>query len=569
MKLRPAVVLFTLGASVALNAAPKLRLTQTAVGPFVIAQGSNGPVTIQRPPCAFNAGDGALNLKLTSSDTWLVPTLGPPSNCESGPGSSLIRVGLQTSSLAKGAYTGFITVADPNALDSPQTIAVTVDIGGSVPDQLTFFTAPGGFASTTFYAGNNTIARSSTQSGGNWLSVAAGNIGSFQSAMAFNVAVNAANLAAGDFNGNIGVSNSAVLADNKSIAVTVHVTTQPIAQPSSAGVQFTIAQAAAKQTSFVVVGNTGQGTLTISAATAATASGGNWLTATTSANNLIILTADPTGLSPGVFNGTLTVNSNAVNSPATIRVQLTFLARGPPKVSYKGVVNVFTNLADDGLAQGTVAAVYGNQFTTADPQVPNLPLPTTFNGAQVLINGNPIPVQYVSASQINIQIPYDAPTGDATLAVVRSGTQGNMVSIHIDPIAPVVLPFPGTTYALAQTGTGGFEGYSPAVPAHVGDVVVLYAVGLGATSPAVTAGTAAPTSPLASVGGVKICFGGVTPIDPFSKCTDPQFAGLTPGFFGLYQINFAVPSNAPKGDAVPMFVQFGQTPSTLLSFAIQ
>src|SRR5260370_39613884 len=103
MNLRPAVVLFTLGASVALNAATKLRLTQTAVGPFVIAQGSNGPTTIQRPPCAYNAGDGGLNLKLTSSDTWLVPTLGASASCESGPGSSQILLGLQTSSLAKGA----------------------------------------------------------------------------------------------------------------------------------------------------------------------------------------------------------------------------------------------------------------------------------------------------------------------------------------------------------------------------------------------------------------------------------------------------------------------------------
>src|SRR5260370_15170398 len=178
MKFRLAVVLFTLGACVALTAAPKLRLTQTAVGPFVIAQGSNGPATIQQPPCAYNAGDGALSLKLTSSDTWLVPTLGAPTFCQSGPGSSLIQLGLQPSSLAKGSYTGFITVADPNALDSPQTIAVTVDIGGNVPDQLTFFTAPGGFASTTFRASNNTIARSSTQSGGNSLSVARGNGGS-------------------------------------------------------------------------------------------------------------------------------------------------------------------------------------------------------------------------------------------------------------------------------------------------------------------------------------------------------------------------------------------------------
>jgi uncharacterized protein (TIGR03437 family) len=567
MKFRPAVILFTLGASVALNAAPKLRLTQTAVGPFVIAQGSNGPATIQRPPCAYNAGDGALNLKLTSSDTWLVPTLGPSTFCESGAGSSQIVLGLQTSSLAKGSYTGTITATDPNALDSPQTITVTVDIGGNVPDQLTFYAPPGGFTSTTFYTATNALARASTQSGGPWLSVAAGNVGSFQFTTSYNVAVNATNLAAGDYSGNIGVSNSQLAADNKTVAVTLHVTTQPIVPPQT-GLQFEIAQGASKQSPFVQLINGGQGTLTLSGATATTASGGNWLTAKADTTySLVTITADPAGLSPGVYQGTVMATSNAVNSPTAIPVQLTVLAPGPPLVKYKRAVTVFTYSPDDGLAQGSVAVVFGNQFTTGDPQVSNLPLSTTFAGVQVLINGQPVPVQYVSAGQINIQIPYDAPTGDVTLAVVRNGTQGNQVSIHIDPIKPVVLPFPGTNYALAQTATGGFEGYSPGTPAHVGDVVVLYAVGLGATSPAVTAGTAAPLNPLATVPGVKICFGDISPIDPFGRCFDPQFAGLTPTFFGLYQINFQVPN--VTGDAVPMFVQVGQTRSNILNLAIQ
>ena len=566
MKIRSAILLFTLGAAIALNAAPKLRLTQTAVGPIVIAQGSNGP-SIPLPPYAYNAGDGALNLSATSSDTWLVPTLGAQTGCQNGPACIPVRLGLQTATLAKGAYTGFVTVADPNALDAPQTISVTVDIGGAVPDQLTFYTPPGGSASTTFYAATSAIARSSTQSGGNWLSVAAGSLGSFQFSNPYGVVVNAGTLAAGDYNGNIGVSNSPVLADNKSISVTMHVTTQPIAQPTSTSVQFTIAQGAAKQISYVILGNSGQGTLTVSGATAATASGGNWLTAQAGANNLITLTADPTGVSPGTYQGTLTVTSNAVNGNTTIPVTLTVQASGPPFVIYKGVVNVFTNLSEDGLAQGTVAAVYGNQFTTADPQVSNLPLGTTFAGTQVLINGKPIPVQYVAAGQINIQIPYDAPVGDATLTVVRGSQQGNTVSINIVPVAPVVLPYPGGTYALAQTGSGGFEGYSPAVPAQAGDVLVLYAVGLGATTPSVVAGTAAPLSPLATVPGVKLCFGDPNPIDPFRNCVDPQFVGLTPTFFGLYQINFAVP--ALKGDAVPIFVQMGNVRSNILSFAIK
>jgi uncharacterized protein (TIGR03437 family) len=100
-------------------------------------------------------------------------------------------------------------------------------------------------------------------------------------------------------------------------------------------------------------------------------------------------------------------------------------------------------------------------------------------------------------------------------------------------------------------------------------VLVLYAVGLGGTNPAVTAGTAAPTSPLAMVPSVKICMGSPTPVNPNVLCIDPQFAGLTPGFFGLYQINWAVPQNAPKGGAVEFYVTVGSTRSNVLSIAIQ
>jgi uncharacterized protein (TIGR03437 family) len=574
MKIRPAILLFTLGAAVALNAAPKLRLTQTAVGPLVIAQGSNGP-SIPLPPYAYNGGDGALNLNATSSDTWLVPTLGAPTACQGGPACIPVRLGLQTAALAKGSYTGFVTVADPNALDAPQTISVTVDIGGAVPDQLTFYTPPGGSASTTFFAAINTIARSSTQSGGNWLSVAAGSLGSFQFSTPFGVVVNAGSLAAGDYNGNIGISNSPVLADNKSIAVTMHVTTQPIALPLFTPVKFSIAQGAAKQyfpvqtigVFYPLLSNGGQGTLTYGAPTAAS-TGGNWLTVAVSQgdNSLFQIAADATGLSPGIYQGTVSIPTNAANSPTTIPVQLSVLAAGPPFVNI-GIANGYTNLPSDGLAQGDFVALFGNQFTAGDPQTGVLPLGTTLGGTQVLINGQPVPVQYVSASQINLQIPYDARTGDGTLSVVRNGQPGDTVSIQIDPAAPVLLPF-GNGYVVAQIGgTVALEGYSPAVPAHAGDVLVLYAIGLGATVPSVAAGTAAPTSPLAKVPGVKLCLGDPNPIDPFRNCFDPQFVGLTPGLFALYQINFAVP--ALTGDAVPIFVQMGNVRSNILSLAIK
>jgi uncharacterized protein (TIGR03437 family) len=572
MKTRPVVFLFTLGAALALNAAPKLRLTQTAVGPIIIAQGSNGPTFLpSQRVYAYNGGDGALNLTAASSDTWLAPTLGTPTTCQNGPGCIEIRIGLPTSGLAKGSYSGFITISDANAQDAPQTISVIVKIGGDVPDQISLYAPPGGGNSApTFYTALNSITRVSTQSGGNWLSVTSANLGSFQFSTPYTVSAAGGTLSEGDYSGNVSIQTSPFQPDNKSIAVTMHVTSQPIAQPVATDVKFTIAQGAVKQLTYDVIGNAGQAALTLSGATVTPGSGGNWLAAQIDTTyNLVNLTADPAGLSPGVYKATVTVNSNAVNSPTTIPVQLTVLAAGPPFVGYKGAVTAFTYLADDGLAQGHVAVVFGNQFTTGDPQVSNLPLGTTFAGTQVLINGKPVPVQYVSAGQLNIQIPYDAPTGDATLTVVRGGQQGNTVSIHIDPIAPVLLPF-GNGYVYAQVGgTATPAGYSPAAPAHAGDVLVLYAVGLGGTNPAVTAGTAAPASPLAVVPNVKVCMGSPTPVNPNVLCIDPQFAGLTSGLFGLYQINWAVPQDAPKGDAVEFYVTVGSTRSNVLSLAIK
>src|SRR5258708_6642455 len=132
--------LFASVLTVNLSAAPKLRLVQTALAPVTIAQGSNGPV---QSVDARNAGDGSLSLQLSSSATWLVPSLGPAHTCADGNGACIpIQMALQTASLAKSAYTGIVTVNDPNAIDAPQTIAVTVQIGGIVPATLEYFLPP-------------------------------------------------------------------------------------------------------------------------------------------------------------------------------------------------------------------------------------------------------------------------------------------------------------------------------------------------------------------------------------------------------------------------------------------
>jgi uncharacterized protein (TIGR03437 family) len=49
----------------------------------------------------------------------------------------------------------------------------------------------------------------------------------------------------------------------------------------------------------------------------------------------------------------------------------------------------------------------------------------------------------------------------------------------------------------------------------------------------------------------------------------PSFAGLAPGWVGLYQVNVEVPPNAPVGDAVPVVVSVGGVTSNQVTMAVQ
>ena len=74
---------------------------------------------------------------------------------------------------------------------------------------------------------------------------------------------------------------------------------------------------------------------------------------------------------------------------------------------------------------------------------------------------------------------------------------------------------------------------TPSNPVHRGDVLTIYATGLGRTSPAVETGVPSPAEPLAAtlIQPVVTIGGQGIPV---------EFAGLTPGEIGVYQINVRV-----------------------------
>src|SRR6185295_11381702 len=111
----------------------------------------------------------------------------------------------------------------------------------------------------------------------------------------------------------------------------------------------------------------------------------------------------------------------------------------------------------------------------------------------------------------------------------------------ISPAAPSIFRS-GT--AGPQTGlatvvrTDNNQLVTPTNPLHPNDSVVIYATGLGRTSPPVETGVAAPSESLTSlVIAPTVTLGGVA--------MDVTFAGLVPGEVGVYQINATVPGFVP------------------------
>jgi uncharacterized protein (TIGR03437 family) len=545
-----------------LSAAPRLNLIQTSLT-IAVPTGTNGPTqTID----AFNIGDGKLNLQAASNVTWLAPTIGATQVCGLRGACYPIQIALKTSSLTAGTSTGTITLSDPNALDAPQYINVTAQVGGNVPDKIVFYLAPGASASSTFTT-NGTIK---TQTSGTtpWLKAATAVNTSTGSYVTTVTATAGSSMAASDYNGTLIVSGSSFAADNKQISVLLHVTTQPIAQASSNTLSLNIAQGSKPQTIPVAVTNAGQGALTVSSVTATAANSGTWLSAATVTGGFNI-TVDPTGLSPNLYTGTVTIASNAANGDVVIPVQLTIVPQGPPIASAGGVVNNGTFASGESLSQGDIVAVFGNQFTFDDPQsAQSLPLQTTMGGVQVLVNGKAAPIYFVSATQINFEVPIDAATGDGNVQVVRNGQQGNLIYANIGARIPRFILLSGGPYAIMTTPEGDLTGI-PTHPVKVGDTIVIYALGLGSTTPVVDSGTASPASPLAEVPGTtQVCFGIETPFFQ-APCATAFFSGLTPNFVGLYQINVTIPSGIESGNGTMSLLLVDNIQSNSVQLAVQ
>ena len=486
-----------------------------------------------------------------------------------------VQIGLQTAALAKGIYTGIVTVNDPNAVDAPQDITVTVQIGGAAPDKVDLYVAPNGSTAETSFSTNSTLSGSVTTANNlRWLSFSLSGTASFRFSFPYRIAVtHLADMAEGLYDATVTTSGSSFAADNKTIAVTMHVTSQPIAQVTPASLMIRLAQGAPKQVYNLAFSNSGLGTLAINGIFVNTGSttGPAWLSALNS-GLLVPATIDPSGLAPGTYQGTLTVNSNAANGQVAIPVSLQIVPQSAPVAMFQGVQdNVL--FATDSLAPGETAVVVGEQFTFGDlANGPSPPLAMQVGGAQVLVNDQPAPIFYAGYGRIGFQVPYETPPGTATLRVVRDDQRGNAVSFTVVDRAPRLMRLGVADYGyiVNQDGSNPIPATPDGTshPAHPGDALMIFGIGFGQTDPPAASGAPAPgDEPLARVNPVpNVTFGGG--FTGNAVTVQSSFAGLTPGFAGLYQVNVIVPEEAPTGPAVALTVDVGGITSNTVRIAI-
>jgi uncharacterized protein (TIGR03437 family) len=206
------------------------------------------------------------------------------------------------------------------------------------------------------------------------------------------------------------------------------------------------------------------------------------------------------------------------------------------------------------VAPGGLFSIYGTSLSPTNVATKEIPLPTALGDSCLTVNGQPVPMIFVSPSQINGQMPYQT-VGNVTLIVHTPGGVSDNYNLTVPSTAPAIFRAdvtPGAPFPTVVRAANNLM-VTDSNPVHRNDVLVIYLTGLGKVTPFVENGRPAPSETLATtLVDPEVNIGGVgMPV---------LFSGLTPGQVGLYQLNVTVPGNAPRGLGIPLnIVQGGIT----------
>ena len=242
-----------------------------------------------------------------------------------------------------------------------------------------------------------------------------------------------------------------------------------------------------------------------------------------------------------------------------------------PSYSAAGIVNA-SDYSTGPFAPNSVLSLFGANLaftaeTVSQSNISGNKLPTQLAGVLVIVDGTPAPLLAVASSgssqQINFLVPSTEIPGAVTVQVVRQGVYGPAITITLVDAAPAL--FANAGYAIAQDGDKGANNalVTPDAPAQPGEMIVLYATGLGHTQPNPDPGEIVPTAAnIVNLATLQVLLDGSAIDSSLIK-----YAGLTPGSVGLYQINFILPNTVAPNPEIRVAVA-GTTSAPGLKLAV-
>ncbi len=237
-----------------------------------------------------------------------------------------------------------------------------------------------------------------------------------------------------------------------------------------------------------------------------------------------------------------------------------------PSLSGSGVylnpIGVFNGANWDpitaGLAPGELITLFGTNLSSSKlTNIGGSPFGTSLGGVQVLVNGQPAPVYYVSPTQVSAIMPYVTSSSTspyATIQVNNGGLLSNQITVFLTPSESGI-------FSQGENGIGDaialhadYSAVSAAHPAQPGETIIVALTGMGTVTPAVADGAVGPSNPLSTAdvfsnaNELLVLFNDYNQKPNVSAQATVQFAGLYPTFAGLYQMNVTVPTNVGPGE---------------------
>ncbi len=273
---------------------------------------------------------------------------------------------------------------------------------------------------------------------------------------------------------------------------------------------------------------------------------------------------------PGTASDQVTVTVSASLAPLATEIavngQVTDNAAAPALFS-GGIVHAASFASGEALAPGSIVSAFGRKMAQSDA-ASAIPLPKTLGGATVTVGGIEAPLYFSSEGQINLQVPFELAPNSRPQVVIKTRPSGAAADLFTVPETITIAEARPGIFTTNQGGTG--QGVvllndrlaDAANPAPAGSIVVVYCTGLGVTQPPVASGVASPGSPPGvTTAAVTATVGGVPAV--------VHFAGLTPGFVGLYQVNLQIPAGVTPDGAVPLVLIQNGVASNTVTLAIR